>query len=129
MKNLDYHLHTNWALQRRRAAKSHWYVIYRIDNLTRGESYVGRHTVKAGKKPFELNSYWGSGSVVKRWKKQGDHLIKGVVTYSSKKDLNADEVQTVDFFRGTLGKALKNKEAWEWQKYNADKSQWKWRGS
>ncbi len=51
-----------------------------------------------------------------------------MVTYSSKKDLNADEVQTVDFFRGTLSKALKNKEAWERQKYNADKSQWKWRG-
>ena len=65
---------------------------------------------------------------MKRWKKQGDHLIKGVVTNSSEKDLNADEVQTVDFFRSKLGKALKNKEAWERQKYNADKSQWKWRG-
>ena len=51
-------MHINWPLQSRRSRKDHWYLIYRIDNLTRGEACIGRHTVKAGKPPFESNSYW-----------------------------------------------------------------------
>ena len=116
MLNTDFHLHSDWPLQAKRAARNYWYVVYMVKNLTTGQSYLGRHTVKAGKKPFESNSYWGSDSTVKRWRKQGDHLVVGVLMYSSKKDLNQDEPQAVDFYRGLLGRQLKNKEKWERQK-------------
>ena len=115
-------------MQARRSAKDHWYCIYLVSNLKTGEKYIGRHTVRAGKKPFEQNSYWGSGSTVKRWRAKGDQLVKGVVMDSSKKQLNQDERETVDFFRSTLGRRLKNKEQWERMKYAQDKSQWKFRG-
>ena len=128
MLNHDYHLHSDWSLQTKRAERNHWYVVYLVKNLTTGQSYVGRHTIKAGKKPFEQGSYWGSGSAVKRWRKNGDQLVRGVVTYSTKKDLNQDEVQTVDFFRAKLGRRLTNKETWERSKYSADADQWRWKG-
>ena len=128
MLNTDFHLHSDWPLQAKRAARNYWYVVYMVKNLTTGQSYLGRHTVKAGKKPFESNSYWGSGSAVKRWKRDGHQLVKGVVTYSTKKDLNADEVQAVDFFRSKLGKRLVNREQWERAKYSPDVEQWRWRG-
>ena len=128
MKN-DVHATTDWSLQAKRANRNHWYVIYKTVNLKTGEVYIGRHTINAGKKPFEENSYLGSGSAVKRWKKRGDPLLKGVVMYSTKSDLYKDEVAVVDYMRGEHGKLLKNKESWERQMYgHKPEGSWQWRG-
>lgn len=48
--------------------------------------------------------------------------------YSSKKQLNQDERETVDFFRSTLGRRLENGEQWERRKYSQDKTQCRWKG-
>ena len=107
-------------LQAKRAKGKAQYVIYKVLNLTTGETYVGRHTVRFdAKKTFEENSYFGSGTAVKRWKRAGDKLLKGVLMYSTRTAITRDESEAVDYFRETEGKRLKNKEGWERKRYNS----------
>ena len=53
MLNHDFHLHSNWSIQAKRAAWDSWFVVHMVKNANTGQCHVGRHTVRAGRKPFE----------------------------------------------------------------------------
>ena len=103
-----------YKTQLRRSQQRPVQLIYRVTNLRTGQYYLGRHQLKS-KKAFEENGYWGSGTNVKRWKKQGDPLYKGVIQYCTQADVKQHEVAHINYARLTQPKLLVNKESWERQ--------------
>ena len=77
---------------------------------------------------LRAGAHWGFGSAVKSRKRNGDHLVKGVVTCSPKEDLHADEVRTVDFYSAKLLKQLANREQCERAMSSPDMEQGRWKG-
>lgn len=92
------------------------YIVYMTRNLTKGLAYVGKRT-HTQKQQFESSSYCGSGKRLKKWKKDGDHLVTGILYFSTKNDLSRDERRMIDYARGQLGKQLVNMEVHERTKW------------
>lgn len=84
-------------------------VVYVVVNLLTGERYVGKN-VHRQVQPFEASSYYGSGTVVTRWKRQGVPLLKGILHVCTKASLLKTEREAIDRHRETYGSLLVNRE-------------------